>query len=230
MGRLNSESAFVAVGGATVIAVVTALLRVWWVWWGPGVVMSSDGGLRGRSLVLLLAGLLSPLAVMGRRRQWSYVAAAVGGVLIGFAIGTALAKDGGSPRASSREYAMMTYLVGVAGPTIAASEFTGGLMGTTIAVVDEAGVNGAAMEVRRAICEGYKDDFLTHIITVGGPDTAVMGRALQKAVRWLPKYTGSELEIVIVTPAPVADNVRQALQEKGLRLREMEHQFPEPLP
>ncbi len=125
---------------------------------------------------------------------------------------------------------MMMYLLKVAGPSIASSEITGGMMGTTIAVVDEAGINNAAIRIRRAICEGLEDDFLTTIITVGGPDAAVTGRVLQKAVRWLPRYGGSRLEIVVVTPSPIPDNAKQALKEKGLKFREIEHEFPDSLP
>jgi len=158
------------------------------------------------------------------------VAAVVVGVVIGLAVGTSLAQDANLMLPWDREYAMMMYLLKVAAPSIASSEITGGMMGTTIAVVDEAGINNAAIRVRKAICEGFQDDFVTSIITVGGPDAAVTGRVLQRAVRWLPKYRGSRLEIVIVTPSPVPDNAKQALKEKGLKFREIEHEFPEPLP
>lgn len=221
---------FLALGGAALIALVTGVLRAWWAWWWPAVPLSHDG-LSVHFLWLLMAGLLGPLlGILGRRRQWSYMAAAVVGVVVGFAVGTVFAENGDPPRASSREYAMMMHLLDVAGPSIASSEITGGLTGTTIAVVDEAGINNAAIRLRRAICEGFADDFFTHIITVGGPDAALTARVLQKAVRWLPRHRGSKLEILIVTPSPIPDNAKQALEGKGIKFREIEHEFPDPSP
>ncbi len=231
MDKLSSRSVFIALGGAALVALVTGWLRAQWVWWWPAVSFSSDGGSSVYFLWLLIAGLLGPvLGTLWRRRQWLYMAAAMVGVLIGFAVGTSRAQDADVMLPWSREYAMMMYLLKVATPSIASSKITGGMMGTTIAVVDEAGINNAAIRLRKAICEGFEDDFLTNIITVGGPDAAVTGRVLQKAVRWLPRYRGSRLEIIVVTPSPVPDNGKQALQEKGLRFREIEHQFPDALP
>jgi hypothetical protein len=53
---------------------------------------------------------------------------------------------------------------------------------------------------------------------------------LQKAVRWLPEYTGSKLEIVVVTPLSIPDSAGKALQKKGIRITEVEYEFPDPLP
>lgn len=181
-------------------------------------------------LRLLIAALLAPALVLAGRRHRRLGVVAVMAVAIGFTIGGALAENGDPPPASSPEYGMMIYLFHVAAPSVASVGITGGMMGTTVAIVDEARIDNAAVRVRRAICEGFRSRSLTHVVTVGGPDAAMTGRVLQKAVRWLPKYWGARLEILIVTPSPIPDNARKALQERGLSFREIEHEFPEPLP
>ena len=229
MGKLSGQSVFGILAGVALTALATGLLRAWWVWWWPAVSLSPGGRLCVRFLVLLMVGLLG---IVWHWHRWSarYMAVAVAGVLIGLAIGTVVAEDGDSPPASSREYATAILLLDAAKPVIASDEFTGGLMGTTIAVVDEAGIDNEAVQLRRAICEGFDSSFLHHIITIGGPDAALTSLALHKAIRWLPRHTGSKLEILIVTPSPIPDSARQALKEKGLGFRQIEHEFPTSLP
>jgi hypothetical protein len=69
--------------------------------------------------------------------------------------------------------------------------------------------------------------------TTASPDTRSTwistSRALRRAIRWLPEYKGSKLEILIVTPSSIPDSTREALQEKGLKFKEIEYEFPDSL-
>jgi hypothetical protein len=39
----------------------------------------------------------------------------------------------------------------------------------------------------------------------------------------------ADVMIVLVTPEPISDNTRQVLKNKGLKVIEVEHQFPDDL-
>ncbi len=83
--------------------------------------------------------------------------------------------------------------------------------------------------MRSAIIAGLDDRFLHHVITVGGPRADLIDKVCRGAARRLPKVLRGNITIVLVTPEPVSDNTRQVLKDKGLKVIEVEHEFPDHL-
>ncbi len=229
MSESNYRTVLLTIAGGVLVALVTALLRVTWEFWGPMVVSPSAAEWKVYFLVLLLLGMLTPLFALVREKvHWSarqISAVVLVGVVIGLAVGTVLAGGAAPARSSPAEHACMLYLVHVTGPHIDFNETHGGLMSTSIAIVEQDAVRSAAKRLRNAVRGGRDDNFLYRVITVGGPDAKLVEQVLCRAARWLPGHARSNVQIIVVTPTPVSDKARKALEEKGYRVKQVQDQF-----
>jgi hypothetical protein len=229
MSESNYRTVLLTIAGGVLVALVTALLRVTWEFWGPMVVSPSEAAWKVYFLVLLVIGILTPLFALVREKvHWSarqISAVVLVGVVIGLAVGTVLASGATPARSSPAEHACMLYLAHVTGPHIDFNEIHGGLLSTSIAIVEPDAVRSAAKRLRNAIRGGRDDNFLYRVITVGGPDTELVEQVLCRAARGLPGHGRSNMQIIVVTPTPVSDNATNTLEEKGYDVKPVQDQF-----
>jgi len=229
MSESGNRMVLLAVVGVLLVACVTAVLRVSWEFWGPMVVSPSDAERKVHFLVLLLIGMLAPLfAVVSRKVDWSargIGAVVLAGLVIGLVVGTLLTDRAASDRFSPAEHAYMMYLVHATRPHIDFNKIHGGLMSTSIAIVEQDAVSSAAKRLRNAVRKGCDDRLLYHIVTLGGPDAELVEQVLCRAARWLPRYGRSNMQIIVVTPAAVSDRAIAAFTEKGYEVKQAQDQF-----
>lgn len=221
-------------GGVAVIAGVTAWLRATVDGWWPAFDAALAGRLAQRFVWLLIVALVAPLVglldwKLGWSR-WHLGAVVLAGLLIGYVAGGLLRADSQTPPTSWREHAYRVHLLSVVQPHMRADEIRGGLMAISIPVVDADRAAAATMKLRQAIIEADDLSFLHRFITVGGPDTELVDAVLRKAVRWLPQCRRGNIEIFVVTPSPIPESTVKRLEGKGLKIRHIKHQFPDPLP
>lgn len=227
------RTVLLTLGGVAVIAGATAWLRAAVDWWWPAFDAALGGRLAQRFVWLLAVALVAPLLglldwKLGWSR-WHLGAVVLAGLLIGYVAGGLLRADSHTAPTSWREHAYRVHLLGVVQPHMRSHEIRGGLMAISIPVVDADRAAAATMKLRQAIVEGDDLSFLHRIITVGGPDTELVDAALRKAVRWLPQSRRGNIEIYVVTPSPIAEGTAKRLEGKGLKIRYVEHQFPDRL-
>jgi hypothetical protein len=232
MDKSRVRTTGLAVGIIAAIACVAVWLRLAWdPLWPSLLALPNMPRLRVVTL-MILALFVSVVSSLVIRFHWSAVRVGgivIVGVLIGYVVGGALIARGEEGPSTPGERQCMTYLFEVARPHMNLDEFVGGLTGTFIPVVDDHGVAVAAKKLRAAVLEALDDSVSDHVITIGGPQTPLVDRALRKATRWLPELRHEAVQVVIVTPSPVSDGVKQALAKKGVKVEEITDEFSTPL-
>lgn len=104
------------------------------------------------------------------------------------------------------------------------SKISGGLLCSHIPIVSEEDFGLFAKKLRYELRMAASDDFLFHVIVVGGMNVRDIDQPLLDASKRLPVSGRRNMELVIVAPSMICEDTQRILEKRGLRIRKIGNQ------